>query len=73
MIKLNQEVVNNNISKNLQNLYTIVIDTGQAIDCMAFKFFLEAILLLKVDIFEGVLNQSKIDGKVNGHLNSCNL
>ena len=65
--------MNNNISKNLQNLYTIVIDTGQAIDRMALKFFLETILLLKVDIFEGVLNQSKIDGTVNGHSNSCNL
>ena len=65
--------MNNNIFKNLQNLYTIVIDTGQAIDHMALKFFLETILLLKVDTFEGVLNQSKIDGTVNGHLNSCNL
>ena len=32
-----KEVVNNNISKNLQNLNTIVKDTGQAIDHMALN------------------------------------
>ena len=32
---------------------------------MAMKFFSEIILLLKVDIFEGFLNQCKIDRMVN--------
>ena len=31
---------------------------------MALKFFPETILLLKVDRFEGFLNQCKIDGVV---------
>ena len=31
---------------------------------MALKFFLEAILLLKEDCFEGILNRNKIDGMV---------
>ena len=39
---------------------------------MAFKFFPDAILLLKVDRFEGILNWIKIDGMVNDHSSSCN-
>ena len=39
---------------------------------MALKFFLEAILLLKVDCFEGILNWNKIDGMVNDHSSSGN-
>ena len=40
---------------------------------MAFKFFPDTVLSLKVDRFEGILNQIKIDGMVNDHLSSCNL
>ena len=40
---------------------------------MALNFFAEAILLLKVDCFEGTLNWNKIDGMMNDHSNSCNL
>ena len=40
---------------------------------MAFKFFPDTILLLKVDHFEGILNRIKIDEMVNDHLSSCNL
>ena len=39
---------------------------------MAFKFFPDTILLLKVDPFEGILNWIKIDEMVNDHLSSCN-
>ena len=39
---------------------------------MALKFFLDTILLLKMDRFEGILNRIKIDGIVNDHLSSCN-
>ena len=39
---------------------------------MAFKFFPDTILLLKVDRFEGILNRIKIDGMVNDYLSSCN-
>ena len=40
---------------------------------MAFLFFPDTILLLKVDRFEGILNRIKIDEMVNDHLSSCNL
>ena len=40
---------------------------------MAFKFFPDTILLLKVNYFEEILNWIKIDGIVNDHLSSCNL
>ena len=39
---------------------------------MAMKFFTEIILLLKVDRFEGFLNQCKTDGMVNDNSSSCN-
>ena len=39
---------------------------------MALTFFPDAILLLKVDSFEGILNWIRIDGMVNDHLSSCN-
>ena len=38
---------------------------------MALKLFPETILLLKVDHFEVILNQIKIDGMVNDHSSSC--
>ena len=40
---------------------------------MALKFVAEIILLLKLDRFEGIVNQSKIDRMVNDHSSSCNL
>ena len=39
---------------------------------MAVKFFLETILLLKVDCFEGFLKRCKSDGMVNDNSSSCN-
>ena len=50
----------------------LVIPTGKTTDYMAFKFFPDTTLLLKVDRFEGILNRIKIDGMVNDHLSSCN-
>ena len=52
---------------------SLVIPTGKTTDHMAFKFFPDTILLLKVNCFEGILNWIKIDGMVNDHSNSCNL
>ena len=51
---------------------SLVIPTGKTTDHLAFKFFLDTILLLKVDHFEGILNQIKIDGMVNDNLSSYN-
>ena len=51
----------------------LVIPTGKTTDHMAFKFFPDTILLLKVHHFEGILNRIKIDRMVNDHLSSCNL
>ena len=51
----------------------LVIPTGKTTDHMTFKFFPDTIPLLKVDRFEGILNQIKIDEMVNDHLSSCNL
>ena len=39
---------------------------------MAFKFFPDTISLLKVDSFEGIVNEIKINGMVNDHSSSCN-
>ena len=56
--------------KNVQNFcHTYRLNT----DCVTLKLFPETILLLKVDCFEGILNQNKIDGMVNDHSSSCNL
>ena len=38
---------------------------------MTLKFFPETIILIKVDCFEEILNQNKIDGMVNDHTSSC--
>ena len=59
----------NTIEKHSKSL---VIPTGKTTDHMAFKFFPDTILLLKVDRFEGILNWIEIDGMVNDHLSSCN-
>ena len=50
----------------------IFIPTGKTTDHVAFKFFPDTILLLKVDRFEGILNRIKIDRMVNDHLSNCN-
>ena len=60
----------NNIAK--KHSKSLVIPTGKTIDLMAFKFFPNTILLLKVDSFEGILNWIKIDGMANNHSSSCN-
>ena len=58
---------------NIANKHSksLVIPTGKPTDCMALKFFPETILLLKADLFEGILNQIKIEGMVNDHSSSC--
>ena len=62
--------MHDNITKKTFKI--LVIPTGKTTDHMAFKFFPDTILLLKVDRFEGILNRIKIDGMVNAHLSSCN-
>ena len=51
---------------------SLVKPTEKTTDRMAFKCFLDTILLLKVGCFEAILNQMKIDGMVNDHLSTCN-
>ena len=51
---------------------SLVMPTGKITDYMAFTFFPDTILLLKVDRFEGILNRINIDGMVKDHLSSCN-
>ena len=63
--------MHDNIAKKCSKSF--VIPTGKTTDHMAFKFFPDTILLLKVDHFEGILNQIKIDKMVNDYLSSCNL
>ena len=63
--------MHNNIAK--KHSKSFVIPTGKTTDHMAFKFFQNTILLLKVDRFEGISNRIKIDEMVNDHLSSCNL
>ena len=58
--------MHDNIAKKCSK--SLVIPTGKTTDHMTFKFFLDTILLLKVDRFEGILNWIKIDGIVNDHL-----
>ena len=62
--------MHDNIAKKRSK--SLVIPTGKTTDHMAFKFFSDTILLLKVDRFEGILNWIKIDEMVNDHLSSCN-
>ena len=62
--------MHHNIAK--KRLKSLVIPTGKTTDHMAFKFFPDTILSLKVDHFEGILNWIKIDGMVNDYLSSCN-
>ena len=62
--------MHDNIAKKCSK--SLVIPTGKIVDRMAFKFFPETILLLKVVHFEGILNRIKIKRMVNDHLSSCN-
>ena len=62
--------MHDNIAKKCSK--PLVIPTGKITDCMAFKIFPDTILLLKVDCFEAILNQIKIDGMQNDHSSSCN-
>ena len=64
-------VMHDNIAK--KHSKSLVIPTGKTTDHMAFKFFPDTILSLKVDCSEGILNRIKIDRMVNDHLSSCNL
>ena len=50
----------------------LVIPTEKTTDHMAFKFFSDTILSLKVDRFEGIVNRIKINEMVNDYLSSCN-
>ena len=63
-------VMHDNIAKKRSK--SLVIPTGKTTHHIAFKFFPDTILLLKVDRFELILNRIKIDGMVNDHLSSCN-
>ena len=62
--------MHDNIAK--KHSKSLVIPTGKTSEHMAFNFFPDTILLLKVDRFEGILNWIKIDEMVNDHLSSCN-
>ena len=63
-------VMHNNITKKRSK--SLVIPTEKTNDRMDFKLFPDTILLLKMDCFEGILNQIKIDRVVNNHSSSCN-
>ena len=67
---MNLGVIDDNIAKKRSS--NLVIPTGKVTDHVALKFFPKNILLLKVDSFEGILNQIKIDGMMNDHSSSCN-
>ena len=57
-----------------QKIYTqfVVAPTRQTITLIMLKLLPDLIPLLKVDCFEGFLNQYKIDGMMNDNLSSCN-
>ena len=57
--------MDDNITKKRST--SLFIPTGKTTDRMALKFFPETVLLLKVDHFEGILNQIKIDRMMNDH------
>ena len=62
--------MDDNIAKKCSK--SLVIPTGKSTDHMAFKFFPDTILLLKVDHCEGILNWIKTDRMVYDHSSSCN-
>ena len=45
--------------------------TGENINAMAMKLFLDTILLLHMYSFEEFLNRSKFDEMVSNYLNHC--
>ena len=63
-------VMHDNIAKKRSK--SLAMPTGKTTDHMALQIFPDTIILLKVDRFEGILNQIKIDGMVNDHSSSCN-
>ena len=63
--------MHDNIAKKRSK--SLVIPTRKTTGHMAFKFFPNTILSIKVDHFEGILYRIKIDGMVNDHSSSCNL
>ena len=62
--------MHDNIAKKCSK--SLVIPIRKTTDLMAFKFFPDTILLLKLDLFEGIVNRIKINGMVNDHSSSCN-
>ena len=50
--------MHDNIAKKNSN--SLVIPTGKTTYHMAFNFFPDTILLLKMDYFEGILNRIKL-------------
>ena len=50
----------------------VVAPTGSIINAMDLKTFLNTIMLLKVDYFEGFSNQSKVDELVINSMSGCN-
>ena len=64
--------MHDNIAKK-RSKSLVIVPTGKTTDHMAFKFFPDTILLLKVYCFEGILNWIKIDRMVNDHLDNRNL
>ena len=50
--------MHDNIAKKCSK--SLAMPTGKTTDRMAFKFFPDTILLLKVDCFEGILNWIKL-------------
>ena len=63
--------MHDNIAKKCSK--SLVIPTVKTTDHMAFKFFPDTTLSLKVDRFEGISNRITIDGMLNDHSRSCNL
>ena len=62
--------MDDNIAKKCSK--SLVIPTGKFTDHMAFKFFPDTTLLLKMVHCEGILNWIKIDGMVYDYSSSCN-
>ena len=50
----------------------VIAPTGCIINAMDLKIFLNNIMLLKVDCFEGFSNRSKVDELVINSMSGCN-
>ena len=59
-------VMHDNIDKKRSK--SLIIPTGKTTGHVAFRVFPATILLLKVDRFEGIVNQIKIEEMTNDHL-----